>query len=111
LSDKPSLQDLLVVQARFGLPSPALLEKDWYVVEALGAISAKTAPFRLVFSGGTALSRAHCLMRRMSEDIDLKVISDGSLPRPAYRRLPDTMTGALLDAGFPFDPQNPAPRE
>ena len=60
MSDKPSLQDLLEVQAHFGLPSPALVEKDWHVVKALAAITAvDTAPLRLVFGGGTALSRAH----------------------------------------------------
>jgi hypothetical protein len=70
LSDNPSLQDLLEVQRHFGLPSPALVEKDWHVVNALGAITAAdTAPARLVFGGGTALSRAHRLIRRMSEDI------------------------------------------
>lgn len=74
MSDKPSLQDLLEVQKHFGLPSPALVEKDWYVVKALAAIVAvDAAPFRLVFGGGTALSRAHRLIRRMSEDIDLKI--------------------------------------
>lgn len=88
------------------------MEKDWYVVKALVAItSVKIAPFRLVFSGGTALSRAHRLISRMSEDIDLKVISEGPAPRPAYRRLRDTMTEALLDAGFRFDPDNPMHRE
>jgi len=112
LSDKPSLQDLLEVHEHFGLPSPALVEKDWYVVRALAALSAAaTAPFRLVFSGGTALSRAHRLIRRMSEDVDLKIISDGRHPRPALRRLRDTMTRALLKAGFQFDPNNPAHRE
>lgn len=56
LSDRPSLQDLLEVQKHFGLPSPALVEKDWHVVKALAAIVAvDAAPFRLVFSGGTAL--------------------------------------------------------
>src|SRR5450631_3028349 len=69
LSDKPSLQDLLEVQKHFGLPSPALVEKDWYVVKALAAIVAvDAAPFRLVFGGGTALSRAHRLIRRMTAD-------------------------------------------
>jgi predicted nucleotidyltransferase component of viral defense system len=112
LSDKPTLQNLLEVQKHFGLPSPALIEKDWYVVKALAAIrAANTAPFRLVFGGGTALSRAHRLIRRMSEDIDVKIISDGPLPRPALRHLRDTVTDALLDAGFQFDPKNPAHRE
>ena len=112
MSDKPSLQDFLEVQQHFGLPSPALVEKDWHVVKALGAITtADTAPFRLVFGGGTALSRAHRLIRRMSEDIDFKIVSDGSPARPALRALRDTITEALLKAGFQFDPHNPEHRE
>jgi predicted nucleotidyltransferase component of viral defense system len=112
LSDNPSLQDLLEVQSHFGLPSPALVEKDWYVVKALAAISAAgITPFRLVFGGGTALSRAHRLIRRMSEDIDLKIVSDGEVSRPALRDLRDAITNALLGAGFKFDPKNTAHRE
>ena len=112
MSDKPSLHDLLEVQEYFGLPSPALVEKDWHVVKALAAISTKdTAPFRLVFGGGTALSRAHRVIRRMSEDIDLKITSDGPFTRPALRHLRDALTQALLDAGFEFDPANPSHRE
>ena len=101
LSDRPSLQELLEVQEHFGLPSPALVEKDWYVVKALAAISqTETAPFRLVFGGGTALSRAHRLIRRMSEDIDLKIVCDSEFTRPALRNLRDAITKALLKAGF-----------
>ena len=112
MSDKPSLQDLLEVQKHFGLPSPALVEKDWFVVKALAAIVAvDAAPFRLIFSGGTALSRAHRLIRRMSEDIDLRIISDEQMTRPALRHLRDIITKDLLEAGFQFDPDNPAHRE
>jgi len=112
LSDKPSLQALLEIQAHFGLPSPALVEKDWHVVQALAAITAAdTAPLRLVFGGGTALSRAHRLIRRMSEDIDLKIVGDAEPTRPALRRLRDTITEALLAAGFRFDPANRAHRD
>jgi hypothetical protein len=57
LSDKPTLEELLEVQEHFGLPAPALVEKDWYVVKALAAIMAvDTGDFRLVFGGGTALA-------------------------------------------------------
>jgi predicted nucleotidyltransferase component of viral defense system len=112
LSDKPSLQDLLEVQKHFGLPSPALVEKDWYVVKALAALVAvDVAPFRLVFGGGTALNRAHRLIRRMSEDIDLRIISDTTVTRPALRHLRDIITKALLQAGSLFDPENPRHRE
>ena len=79
--DKPSLQELLEVQDFYDLPSPALVEKDCYLVKALAAISTiDTAPFKLVFGGGTALGRAHRLLHRMSEDIDLKVVSDNPTP-------------------------------
>jgi predicted nucleotidyltransferase component of viral defense system len=112
LSAKPSLQALLEIQAYFGLPSPALVEKDWYVVQALAAISAAdTAPLRLVFGGGTALSRTHRLIQRMSEDIDMKIVGDTEPTRPALRRLRDTITEALLAAGFRFDPANRAHRD
>ena len=58
MRDNPSLQDPLEVQRHFDLPTPVLVEKDWYVVRALAAINAADVnPFRLVFSGGTALSR------------------------------------------------------
>lgn len=112
MPDKPSLQDLLEVQRHFDLPSPALVEKDWFVVRALAAINtADVKPFRLVFSGGTALSRAHRLTRRMSEDIDLKIVSDELRSRSELRKLRDIVTRALLDAGFQFDPGNAAHRD
>jgi hypothetical protein len=67
LNDKPSLEELLEVQAYFKLPPPALVEKDWYVAKALAAITAADiAPIRLVFGGGTALARANKLVKRMS---------------------------------------------
>jgi hypothetical protein len=111
LSDE-RLRELLEVQAYFGLPSPALVEKDRHVVKALGAIAAiDTTPLRLVFGGGTALSRAHRLVRRMSEDIDLRIVSGAPPGRGALRRLRDAITQALLSAGFKFDPEDPACRK
>ena len=112
MRDSPSLQALLEVQEHFSLPSPALVEKDWYVVRALAAVaSADIAPFRLVFGGGTALSRAHGLIRRMSEDIDLKIAADVTPTRGQLRALRDTITTALQAAGFEFDPANKSHRD
>jgi predicted nucleotidyltransferase component of viral defense system len=111
LNDKPTLQDFLEVQQVFGLPSPALVEKDWYVVRALAAIAPlDTQPLRLVFGGGTALGRAHRLIQRMSEDVDLKIIASAPPPRPQLRALRGRVTTALLEAGFEFNPQDPAHR-
>ena len=106
------LRELLEVQAYFGLPSPALVEKDFHIVKALAAIAALgTSPLRLVFGGGTALSRAHRLVRRMSEDIDLRIVGDKPPGRGALRQLRNAITQALLGAGFKFDPEDPAFRE
>jgi predicted nucleotidyltransferase component of viral defense system len=107
LSDRPTLQELLEVQEHFGLPGPALVEKDWYVVKALAAIAAVDAGnFRVVFGGGTALSRAYKLTKRMSEDVDLKIVCDKNTSRGALRKLRTDITDALLGAGFVFDPEN-----
>lgn len=111
MSDRPTLEQLLEIQTHFGLPNPALVEKDWYVIKALAAIMAvDISPFHLVFGGGTALSRAHGLIHRMSEDLDLKIISDAKPSRGQLGHLRDRITDALLVAGFTFDPQNPEHR-
>ncbi|MEA2944454.1 MAG: hypothetical protein QOD09_4983 [Bradyrhizobium sp.] len=107
MSDRPTLDELLEVQEHFGLPGPALVEKDWYVVKALAAIAAAdTGDFRLVFGGGTVLSRAYKLTKRMSEDVDLKIVCDKSPSRSALGKLRAAITEALLGAGFVFDPEN-----
>jgi hypothetical protein len=110
LNDRPALQDLVEVRRQFNLPHDALVEKDWFVVKALAAIGAADAgPFQLIFQGGTALSRAHRVIARMSEDIDIKIVGPPS--RGALRRLREGITGELLKAGFQFDPKNPEHRK
>jgi len=62
-------------EAALSLPSYAL-EKDHHVLEAMRLI-VKAPPnpnFRLVFCGGTCLSKAYGALERMSEDVDFKVV-------------------------------------
>lgn len=94
-------RELLEVQEHFGLPSAVLVEKDYYVTKALAAITAPDiAPFSLVFGGGTSLCRAHRLIHRMSEDIDLKIVGEREPTRPELRSMRHALTEALLAAGF-----------
>ena len=37
------------------------------------------APFRLVFAGATALACAHKLVRRMPEDVDVKIVAPADI--------------------------------
>jgi predicted nucleotidyltransferase component of viral defense system len=98
------------VQAHFRLPSIGLVEKDLHVVRAIRAVaSVDAAPFTLVFGGGTALARAHKIIRRMSEDVDFKIVAPATIIgrnvlRQQLGQLRDRMTAALLAAGFAFDP-------
>lgn len=53
----------------------AILEKDIHVTEVLHALSVLSHPHvSFVFCGGTSLSKAHGVIERMSEDVDLKIV-------------------------------------
>ena len=98
----------------FGLVGTPPVEKDFHVVRAIRTLAAlDVAPFRLVFAGGTALARAHKLIRRMSEDVDFKVVPLAAAPvsrsrlRQQLGNLRNHVTAALRDAGFVFDPSEP----
>ncbi len=49
---------------------PAIIEKDYYVTEALRAV-AGVAGDKIIFKGGTSLSKGWNLIERFSEDIDI----------------------------------------
>lgn len=51
--------------------APHLLEKDVWVVWALATLFQSELGAHLVFKGGTALSKAHKVITRFSEDVDL----------------------------------------
>src|SRR5271170_5298699 len=48
----------------------AIIEKDYYVTEALRIIETVAGP-RVIFKGGTSLSKGWDLIQRFSEDIDI----------------------------------------
>jgi predicted nucleotidyltransferase component of viral defense system len=90
-----------------GLPHPGLVEKDYHVVRALQALKeVEYAGARLIFGGGTSLCRAHRLIERMSEDIDLRIASSEPLTDGGRRRFRAVVSESLIAAGFEFDPKN-----
>lgn len=67
--------------ADFALESPValpayVLEKDMHVFDAMKILAALPANplLKLVFCGGTCLSKAYGILERMSEDIDYKIM-------------------------------------
>jgi hypothetical protein len=59
---------------------PAVIEKDYYVIEALRIIAA-TAGDKVIFKGGTSLSKGWNLIQRFSADS-----ADNSLVLPPLRK-------------------------
>ena len=49
---------------------PAMIEKDYFVTEALRVL-AGTVGDKIIFKGGTSLSKGWNLIQRFSEDIDI----------------------------------------
>jgi len=112
---------------------PALIEKDYYVTEALRII-AQTAGDKVMFKGGTSLSKGWNLIQRFSEDIDLfldprafqpklgkraidrelKKLRDEVASHPALTYLPDdsrTSGGAGRADYFSYNQQFSGPGE
>ena len=98
----------------FGLPGTAQVAKDFFVVRAIRTLAAlDAAPFDLVFGGGTALARAHKLVRRMSEDVDFKVVPTpvGPTTRSARRRQLDRLRQRVWGLCRPADQRRPTCRK
>jgi predicted nucleotidyltransferase component of viral defense system len=87
--------DLEAVQDFYNFRSASVVEKDLEVIKVLQIFSAlKVDGLRFVFAGGTCLSRAHRLVKRMSEDLDIKIVfspalaaASGSRQRKALKAL------------------------
>ena len=65
--------------------APGVIEKDFWVCFVLNELfSSDLLKDKLLFKGGTSLSKAYCIIERFSEDIDLvpcQVIGVGIMRR------------------------------
>lgn len=124
-----ALEDLAAEGLLRGLPVQTA-EKDIHITELLKGLSALRVShdyfsdldprrgdttrhdegIQLVFAGGTCLSKAHGLINRMSEDIDIKVVL-APTPKPLkkdrgdrsrLKALHDALTPLLDSLGFPL---------
>lgn len=76
------------------------VEKDWYVTQIIQIIASFSYEgFQMVFSGGTALSKAHKLLQRFSEDVDFRIIAPHGLTdsRSKQKQRLSTLKNTLFD--------------
>ena len=75
MNAQPERTELEEISLLTGI-DPSFIEKDWFVTQVVAALAAFSyAGFELIFTGGTALSKAHKLIERFSEDVDFRVIA------------------------------------
>lgn len=75
---------------------PAIIEKDYYVTEALRAVAA-AAGDKVIFKGGTSLAKGWNLIQRFSEDIDI-FLDPAAFEPPLSKRAIDRELKKLRDA-------------
>lgn len=85
--------------------APSMVEKDWHMTQVLAFISNLILlGYKIVFSGGTSLSKAQGLIKRFSEDIDFKVVTEEEAPdRATLSKFKNSVIDALESAGFNVD--------
>jgi len=70
LFEHPDFDQVILQAAEHFQLRPGIIEKDYYVTEVLRIIAA-TAGDKVIFKGGTSLSKGWNLIQRFSEDIDI----------------------------------------
>lgn len=142
---KSDIEDAATAGLLGNLPA-VVAEKDQHITDALHALAnikvthtalqmdrrkgdpqpaSITVAARLIFAGGTCLSKAHGLIERMSEDIDIKVILDEvpegyALPKghtdrarlgDLHREVENTLTAMGFEYVAHDDEENPISRD
>ncbi len=70
LHDRSDFGDLLTLVSNARAITPALVEKDYWIMHCLWGLSSQAFDFEL--KGGTSLSKGFGIINRFSEDIDIR---------------------------------------
>jgi predicted nucleotidyltransferase component of viral defense system len=102
---RADLDELDVFVSRIALATgipPSHIEKDYWVTEVLrGASAASVANgCSIVFKGGTSLSKAHHLIHRFSEDVDLIAVLPSGGAKARDTMLKSFVDGAAVTTGL-----------
>jgi predicted nucleotidyltransferase component of viral defense system len=78
------------------------IEKDWFVTKLIKDTYSFTSsdPLELIFSGGTALSKAHKKIARFSEDVDFRIHSPDPFKRTMLSRWRKSLVEYLHEKGW-----------
>ena len=92
LHNHPQFSDLIRIVANNEGIAPALVEKDYWIMQSLYGLQQLELAFQL--KGGTSLSKGYGLISRFSEDIDIR-IEPPAAPPALTTPYPDTRSCAV----------------
>lgn len=93
--DEKAFKALIANTANFLQMNQAFIEKDYWVTFVLKKLSKSQHKDNFIFKGGTSLSKAHKIIERFSEDVDLAVIVNENLSSNQLKKLIDTTSKEL----------------
>lgn len=104
--DIQTFRDAITAAAQHLGIREVFVEKDYWVTYVLWHLSRSTYSGRVVFKGGTSLSKAYGLIQRFSEDVDLALLLDresGNQIKNLMKKIEQTLITS------PLEPDNDHP--
>jgi predicted nucleotidyltransferase component of viral defense system len=104
MNEQPNQEEFKAVAEEMAT-NQSFIEKDWFVTQVVAALAVfRYEGFEFIFTGGTALSKAHSLMKRFSEDVDFRVITpQGQRNRTQLSKFKNAVLAHLRQSGFPIE--------
>ncbi len=100
-TDNKLFTDIVLATAEYFSISPIYIEKDYWITHSLRLLAQNENADKVVFKGGTSLSKAFNLVDRFSEDIDVAVIDAGTFTgnqlKTLIKKVAKGMTGNLQE--------------
>lgn len=107
-AEQRELIDAVVAERDVGNITAAIFEKDIHITDTLRALfeqPLQTEGAKLVFCGGTSLSKGFGWTNRMSEDLDFKVCAPAPLSKGARRQIRSEVQERLEALGLLTEPE------
>ncbi len=70
-------RDLINLTAEYFQLNPLIVEKDYWITHSLYQLSVSEYSEKVVFKGGTSLTKCYADLHRFSEDIDIALLAEG----------------------------------
>lgn len=98
LHESKDFKDAILATAQYMSIPDVFVEKDYWVTLVLYRLSMHPNSKKIVFKGGTSLSKAYGLIERFSEDVDLAVTGIAGLNGNQIKKLIDQTSKNLTEA-------------